>query len=243
MKMPWNIIKFAVLIGLIVFLFGFSAQRNKYRNLTKIEIEFVDENSPFITLNSVNKMLIQNADSVTSIGKETLVLNKIEKRLLKHPMIKNADVFVSIDGVLGAKIAQRKPIARITGSPDFYLDDEGKKMPLSKVFSARVPIVTGTSKTDFVELKELILNINEDEIMMKSIVGLHLEPNGDIKLKMRKHDFTVLFGKPIHMKNKFQKFKAFYKKTKEDSLLSRYKLVNLKYDNQVVATKNLSHGE
>ena len=243
MKMPWNLIKFTLLIGLIGFLFGFSIQRNEARNLSRIDVEFMDLNSPFITLNSVNKLLIQNNDSVTSIGKETLVLNKIENRLLKHPMIKRADVFVSIDGVLGAKIEQRKPIARITGSPDFYLDEEGKKMPLSEVYSARVPIVTGTSKKDFSELKDLILNINEDEYMMKSVVGLHLESNGDIKLKMRKHDFIVLFGKSKDIKNKFQKFKAFYKKTKEDSLLSRYKLVNLKYKNQVVATKKLSHGE
>jgi len=243
MKMPWNLIKFTVLTGLVVFLFGFSKQRNEDRKLAKIDIEFVDVNSPFITLNSVNKLLIQNKDSVTSIGKETLVLNKIENRLLKHPMIKNADVYVSIDGVLGAKIEQRKPIARISGSPDYYLDDEGKKMPLSDVFTARVPIVTGTSKTDFAELTDLILKIKADEFMMKSVVGCHLEPNGDIKLKIRKHDFTVLFGKPINIKNKFQNFKAFYKKTKEDSLLSKFKLVNLKYNNQVVATKKLSHGE
>ncbi|MBV1923532.1 MAG: hypothetical protein KUG68_05875 [Flavobacteriaceae bacterium] len=243
MKMPWNIIKFTALIGLVVFLFGFSKQRNEQRKLAKIDIDFVDENSPFITLKSVNKLLIQNEDSVTSIGKETLVLNKIENRLLKHPMIKNADVYVSIDGVLGTKIEQRQPIARITGSPDFYLDEEGKKMPLSEVYTARVPIVTGVSKTEFSELKELILKINADEFMMKSVVGCHLESNGDINLKIRKHDFTVLFGKPIDIKNKFQNFKAFYKKTKEDSLLSRYKLVNLKYNNQVVATKKLSHGE
>ena len=243
MKMPWNLIKFVVLTGLVVFLFGFSKQRNEQRNLTLIDVDFADEKLSFIAYDSVNKLLIQNEDSVTNVGKETLDLNKIENRLLKHPMIKQADVYVSIDGVLGAKIEQRKPIARISGSPDFYLDEEGKKMPLSDVYTARVPIVTGTSKTEFSELKELILKINADEFMMKSVVGCHLESNGDIQLKIRKHDFTVLFGKPIDIENKFQNFKAFYKKTKEDSLLSRYKLVNLKYNNQVVATKKLSHGE
>lgn len=237
MKMPWNLIKFVLLTGLVVFLFGFSKQRNEQRKLAKIDVDFADEKRSFITFDSVNKLLIQNKDSVTNVGKETLDLNKIENRLLKHPMIKQADVYVSIDGVLGAKIEQRNPIARISGSPDFYLDDEGEKMPLSDVHTARVPIITGTSKSDFKELTDLILKINEDEFMMRTVVGCHLEPNGDIKLKIRKHDFTVLFGKPVNIKNKFQNFKAFYKKTKEDSLLSKYKLVNLKYNNQVVATK------
>lgn len=235
--MPWNLIKFILVIGLVAFLFGFSKQRNEQRKLTKTEVVFKDDTSTFITLKSVNKLLIQNEASVANVGKETLVLNKVENRLLENPMIKRADVFISIDGVLGARIEQRKPIARISSSPDFYLDDEGELMPLSLDYSARVPIVTGTSKNNFAELKELILKINEDDFMQKSVVGLHLDQNGEVILKIRKHDFNVLFGKPNHIKSKFQNFKAFYKKTKQDSLLYTYRLVNLKYESQVVATK------
>jgi len=88
MKINWNFIKFLVVTGLIVFLFSFSKQRNEVRNLTNIEIEFMDENALFITQNSVNKLLIVNNDTLTSIGKETLVLNKMEETLLKNPMIK-----------------------------------------------------------------------------------------------------------------------------------------------------------
>ncbi len=82
MKINWNIIKFLMITGLIVFLFSFSKQRNEVRNLTKIEVDFKNDNTLFITQNSVNKLLIQNTDSVTSIGKETLVLNKMEESLL-----------------------------------------------------------------------------------------------------------------------------------------------------------------
>ena len=95
----------------MVLLLGFSKRRNKERNLEKISIEFIDENEPFITLSAVNKLLIQNADSVTSIVKETLVLNEMEQRLEGNPMIRDAEVFVTVDGALGARIEQRNPIA------------------------------------------------------------------------------------------------------------------------------------
>lgn len=243
MRINWNIIKFLVITSLIVFLFSFSNQRNEVRNLRKIEIEFMNENALFITQNSVNKLLIQNNDSVTSIGKETLVLNKMEESLLKNPMIKNAEVFVTIDGSLGVKIVQRKPIARVLGSPDFYIDEEGTKMPLSLVYSARVPIIIGNLNSDFDGVTKLLLKINEDDFMRECVIGLQIKPDESVNLRIRKNDFKVLFGKPIDIDNKFQKFKAFYKLTKQDSLLSSYSLVNLKFNSQVVATKRIANGE
>lgn len=203
----------------------------------KLDVEFVDENSPFITYNSVNKLLIQNHDNVTSIGKETLVLKKMEQRLRENPMVRDAQVYVSVDGTLGARIEQRKPIGRVSASPDYYLDADGMKMPLSNVYSARVPIITGTSKNNFKEVTSLLLKIENDEFMRSSVVGLNRKRNGDIELELRKTDFKVLFGKPINIEKKFQNFKAFYKKTKQDSTLYGYNMVNLKFESQVIATK------
>lgn len=242
MKINWNVIKFLVITGLVIFLFSFSKQRNEERNLTKIEVDFKNDNTLFITQKTVNKLLIQNIDSVTSIGKETLVLNKMEESLLKNPMIKNAEVFVTIDGLLGVKIEQRKPIARVLGSPDFYIDEEGTKMPLSTVYSARVPIVTGNINNDFTDITKLLLKINEDDFMMECVIGLQIQSDETIHLKIRKNDFNVLFGKPIAIENKFQKFKVFYKLTKQEGLLSNYSLVNLEFNNQVVATKGKTNG-
>ena len=237
MKRSLVILKFLFLLGLIAFLFSFTKKRNDNRKLNKIEVEFVDNNSPFITHNTVNKLLILNQGKVTDIGKEALVLRKMEQRLLENPMIRDAQVYVTVDGTLGAKIEQRKPIGRVSASPDYYLDEDGKHMPLSEVYSARVPLITGTSENDFNELTTLLLKINEDEFMKKSVVGLDRKKDGDIELELRTTSLKVLFGKPEHIDKKFQNFKAFYKKTKEDSTLFGYNMVNLKFDSQVIATK------
>lgn len=237
MKPSLVILKFLVLLGLIAFLFSFTKKRNDTRKLTKIEVEFLDENSPFITYNTVNKLLIQSQDKVTDIGKEALVLRKMEQRLLENSMVRNAQVYVTVDGRLGAKIEQRKPIGRVSASPDYYLDEDGKLMPLSEVYSVRVPLITGTSENGFKEVTPLLLRINEDEFMKTSVVGLDRKKDGDIELELRTTNLKVLFGKPANIEKKFQNFKAFYKKTKKDSTLFGYNMVNLKFDNQVIATK------
>ena len=237
MKRSIEIIKFIILLGIMAFLFSFTKKRNDARKLTKLDVEFVDENSPFITYNTVNKLLIQNQAKVTSIGKETLVLKKMEQRLQENPMVRDAQVYVSVDGTLGAKIEQPKPIGRVSASPDYYLDADGKKMPLSDVYSARVPLITGISKNNFAEVTQLLLKINDDEFMRRSVVGLNRKTNGEIELELRKANFKVLFGKPENIEKKFQNFKAFYKKTKQDSTLYGYNMVNLKFESQVIATK------
>ena len=243
MRINWNIIWFIILVGIIATLYSFSNKRNTVRKLTRIDIEFIDENSPFITLAAVNKLLIQNFDSITSIDKETLVLNKMEDRLLENPMIKNAEVYLTIEGVVGAKIEQRRPIARVTGSHDFYIDDEGKKMPLSEVHSARVPLVTGHSNTDNKKLSDLLLQIDKDEYMKKNVIGLNIAGDGSVIMNLRKKDFLVEFGKPTGIDKKFQKLKAFNKRINKDSLQFKYSSVNLRYKDQVIAIKKKNHGE
>ncbi len=243
MKINWGLVKILIVLCLVFFLYSFSNKRNEGRNLAHLNIEFEDETALFITENSVNKLLIVNNDTLTSISKETLVLNKMEDTLLKNPMIKNAEVYLTIDGLLGVKIEQRKPIARIIGSPDFYLDEEGIKMPLSSVHSARVPIITGNLNDDYKDITDLILKINEDDFMRESVVGLHQRENGTIELRIRKNNFKVLFGEVELIEKKFQKFKAFYKLAKQNNMLSSYNLVNLQFNDQVVATKRETHGK
>ncbi|MEM0519184.1 cell division protein FtsQ/DivIB [Aequorivita flava] len=237
MKRSLDVIKFILLLVVLAFLFSFTKKRNDARKISKLEIQFVDENSPFITFNTVNKLLIQNHEKVTSIGKETLVLKEMEERLRKNPMVRDAQVYVSVNGALGAKIEQRRPIGRVSASPDYYLDADGEMMPLSTVYSARVPIISGTSKNNFNEVTALLLKIDEDEFMKQMVVGINRSADGSLDFELRKTELKLLFGQPENITQKFQNFKAFYKKTKQDSTLFGYKMANLKFDNQVIATK------
>lgn len=237
MKPNWSIVRFLFLLGLTGFLFGFAKQRNSLRKIKEVQVTFMDTNSPFITVPTVNKLLIQKTDSATSIAKETLVLKEMEQRLLQNPMIRDAQVFITIDGVLGAKIEQRNPIARVIGSPSFYIDEEGKKMPLSTVYSARVPIITGTSTTNFTELTPLLLKIKADKFMETIVSGIHKKKNNEVALLLRKQEFKIEFGTIEDIDLKFQNFKAFFQKAKKDTLLKAYITINLQFGSQVVATK------
>ena len=75
------------MIGLIMFLFSFTTNRNSNRKLVKTDVIFVGSDNVFIEAESVNKLLIEKNSVVKSIKKEQVDLNTLEKSLNNHNMI------------------------------------------------------------------------------------------------------------------------------------------------------------
>lgn len=239
-KFNWINVKLLLMFALVIFLFSFTSKRNEERKLKKTLVEFVDENSPFITEESVNKLLIENNSSVKNIQKDKVDLNNLEKNLNNHNMIQKCEVFVTVDGVLKAVVKQKTPVARVFDvNGSFYVDYEGHKMPLSDNFTARVPIVSGTiNKKNSEELTTVFRYIYEDEFLQKNIIGVEVLPDGNLKMMNRNFNYVIDFGKTINVDKKFKNYKAFFQKAVQDSLINNYKTVNLKFTQQVVCTKN-----
>ncbi|WP_298794468.1 cell division protein FtsQ/DivIB [uncultured Allomuricauda sp.] len=238
MRINWNYIKLAFLGVAIGGLYGFADYRSKQKKVTDISINFLGDNSLYLTETSVNKLLIQNYGPLKNRSKEQLALNTIEEVILSNDMVKNAQVYLTINGELISKIVQRKPIGRIEGVSKFYLDDLGKRMPLSNNHSARVPIITGEITGKTLEDAYTILNyINEDDFLRKNVIGIHIEEEGKYQLKFRLENFVVNLGGVENLNEKFKNFMAFYAKATKDNSLEKYAVVSLEFDNQVVCTK------
>ncbi len=237
MRINWDYIKFVLLLLLTGFLYAFASHRNGQRLVPEVTIQFDDESKPFVTRESVNKLLIQKGGNLTKSTKEKLVLKEMEAQVTEHPLVRKADVFIAMNGVLGVAVEQRKPIARVNSVEPFYIGSEGEVMPLSSNFSARVLLVNGVSKEDVKEIHGLVSFIREDAFLEKHIVGIVKKSNGDYVLTPRAYNYKVVLGKVEKLPLKFNNYKAFYKKAHNDKTLKNYGLITLKYDNQVVCTK------
>jgi cell division protein FtsQ len=220
------------------FLFAFSKYRNDYRKVTEPNIQFLGENTLFITEEAVSKLLIQNQDHVAGQSKDIIDLNELETALKSNPMIKKAEVFMSVNGELSVEIKQKQPIARVHTNASYYIDDEGLYMPLSSNFAARVPLVTGNIKKNNLEtVFQFAKAVNEDEFLKKHVIEIHQNDDETIDFKIRKSNFRVHLGTLKKLNKKINNFKAFYQKALKDNILNKYKLVNLKFDKQVICTK------
>lgn len=237
MKRSLKFIQPLILILLVGGLYGFAEHRHKNRKLTDIKVSFTETENLYVTEEVVNKLLIQSNDSVSSIDKETLDLNRVEAMLNDHDMIENAEVFLTLDGKLKATVSQRKPIGRVAGNSSFYLDRNGEIMPLSEYYSARVPLMFGFDGSTVAEVYGIVSYIQNDDFLRKHVTGITRLNAEAYALELRENDFQIYFGDTTEIDLKFNNFKAFYKKATKDKKLNTYKKVNLQFGDQVVCTK------
>ncbi len=238
-RFSWQNIRLVLMLFLVVFLYSFTNIRNESRKINKLQVEFQGDNKMFLTNQMVNNLLIQNLGGTFSIQKEQVDLKDLESDLKKHPFIENAEVFTSEDGVLITKISQKSPIARIINkNRNFYVDKNGSVFQLSNNFSSRVPLVQGSIEGELKkEFVKTFCIIAEDDFLKKNIIAIDIQKNGSMKMLTREYDYEINFGKPIHIEKKFKNYKAFYQYATKDSLIGKYKSVNLIFTQQVVCSK------
>ena len=230
---------FILLIGFGIFLFSFSAVKNKSKKVHDVAIHFTSNDHSFLTKKMVNKLLIQNHGAIKNQPKSVIDLQGLEQRIVSNPYVEEAKVYLTIDGALRVGIKQRTPIARISSGNDvYYIDKQGIKIPVSQNYSSRVLLVNGVF--DAKGLKEITSFINaiiNDEFLNKEVVGVVKNAENEFELSARSGKHKIDFGNLDLIQVKFKKIKAFYKRTYRDKTIESYKRINVKYRNQIVCTK------
>ena len=238
MHINWNVIKSVLLLGLVVFLYAFSSHKNNSRMVSKVAVQFTGNENVYITSEMVNKLLIQNQEHLYILPKDNLDLKEMEMVLESDDMVKSAQVYLTVNAEVSAKVEQRRPIARVQTASIFYIDEDGLAMPLSPQHSARVPLVTGIIENEQLDaVYSMALKIDQDPFLKTYITEIHQNKTKEIRLKMRLLNFEIQVGSLDRLDEKMKNLKAFYQKAKKDKMLDIYKSVNLQFKNQVVCTK------
>ncbi|PQJ77402.1 cell division protein FtsQ/DivIB [Polaribacter glomeratus] len=230
---------FVVIVIGLGFLYSFSSARNLQKKIGEPVIEFSQGDNNFLTHSMVNKLLIQNEETIKNKAKSKVNLYGLENRVLKNPYVESAAVFLTVDGQLKTIIKQRTPVARIIEKNDsYYIDKQGVKVPLSANYSARVLLISGIQNdAQIKEILPLVSFILKDNFLQKEIVGIDKSDVNEYQFAVRSGDYKIDFGNLTEVDIKFKKLKAFYNKAFDDKTIQNYKAINLKYHNQVVCTK------
>lgn len=238
-KFNWQNIRLVLMLIVVIFLYSFTQNRSQNKKINKIQVEFQGNNKMFLTNEMVNNLLIQNLGGTSSIQKDKVDLKDLESALKKQSFIENAEVYISEDGMLITKVLQKSPVARVVNNNRvLYVDKNGSIFQLSDNFSSRVPIVQGNVEGEFKKgFIETFKTIEKDDFLKKHIIAIKIKDNGSMTMLTREYDYDINFGKPILIDKKFKNYKAFYQYASKDSLLGKYKTINLIFTQQVVCSK------
>jgi cell division protein FtsQ len=245
-----KILKLAGYLFLAAFLvvtLAFSARESRNATCRNIHIELREDESIRISKDEIAR-LVHAADKQL-LGKDMRMIDTelIELEVEKHQAIQKAEVYkilardsTSFNGMLGIRIRHREPALRVMSSGgSYYLDKDGEKIPVSTSYSANVLVATGNFSEAYArqELLPFVAFINENPFWKAQIKQIHIDGNGDILLTPLVGDQIIELGSLKDFPEKLRNMKAFYEQVLVQNNWNKYRLISLKYKNQVIAKK------
>jgi cell division protein FtsQ len=258
-RINWNAIftGFAWLISLagVVVLLGFINVKKQTVKCTDVKI-LIPGADNFIEREEIDAILKEDQGILLGRNLENINIHKIEKKLQSNPYIGFAKVYVDMDGVLHIEVKQRQPILRLLNEngQDFYIDNDGLKMPISSNFTANVLVATGHisevfgSRVDTLhtqlakDLYKTAQYIKKDTLWDAQIEQIVVDQKNDIELIPRVGNQRIILGNADSLEKKMKNLLLFYKKAMPQVGWDTYKTINIKYTNQIVCEKRDSTG-
>ncbi len=206
----------------------------------------------FIDRQEVDNLLGMSRHALIGRKLELINLHQLENKLKANPFIESAKVYADMDGIIWVELSQRQPMMRIMNrfDQDYYVDQHGLKIPLSPNFTARVLAANGYidevfgNKVDTLHTqlaKDLFKTadfIRKDSLWDAQIAQIYVNQDHEIELIPRVGNQRILLGDADSLENKFHNLKIFYKKALPVVGWDTYKVINIKYANQVIGIKS-----
>ncbi|OAV44782.1 cell division protein FtsQ/DivIB [Lewinella sp. 4G2] len=180
-------------------------------------------------------------------------IKRVEDVLENQAFVADADAFVDDDLQLNIIVTQQVPLLRVIAEngQNYYLDENGLRMPLSENYTARVPVVTGNIvlwSDDFMEdsdnqlyqLVQFARHIRADEFLNALVEQVYVNTAGEWVLAPKVGDQIIHLGRYHEMTTveRLERLKTFYREGVPYEGWRKYKSFDLRYNDQVVARKN-----
>jgi cell division protein FtsQ len=236
--------------GLVVLLVAAIGRRN--HELCKdyvITIKGADKNL-FINEKDIKKLL--NSGPNGKIKGEPITdfnLRKLEQIIKGNAWVKNANLYFDNREVLHIAVEEKEPVARIftTAGRSFYIDNEGERMPLSEMMSARVPVFTNFPDKKVLSTKDSALLsdvqktasfILNDSFWMAQTEQIDITPDRTFEMIPTIGNHIVKLGKGDDIDKKFHRLLIFYQQVLSKTSFDKYNTVDVQYAGQVIGSKS-----
>lgn len=239
-----------ICLGGLVVLMSFIEIKKAESACAKIEV-ILTGNQFFIERAEVDQILKSKNGLLVGRKLSEINIQNLEDKLKANPFIGYAKVYIDMNGVIQAEIKQRVPILRVLNlaGQDFYIDENGFKIPLSDHFTARVLVANGAILEDFngqvkplrtqmgVDLFNTAKFIAADSLWNEQIVQIYVNDNKDMTLMPRVGNQKIILGNAADLKEKFRNLLLLYKNEMPKIGWDTYSAINLKYKGQIVCER------
>jgi len=234
----------------LFFLIGFVEKKQADKIIKRVLVSIDHQHDNYFIDEKEAMLLLTLNDQKSVIGEryQDIDLKVLEGRVKAHKFVEDAQVYKDLKGNMMVDIKQRRPIARVVQpwGPHAYIGSNGDVLPVSEKFTARVVLISGDRafvritdsaymhSEEGIGLMNILTTIDTDPFWKAQIAQIDMNRNGELVLYPQVGAESLDFGKPFDVETKFKRLKVFYKKIQPAKGFNKYKLVNVKYKDQII---------
>lgn len=238
---------------LFVVVVSFSASGKKSNKAVEdliVRIEPLSNGHMLIDTSDVYD-LVEGGFGSRLIGKQVGSIDeaKLERIISDFPFVKSAEVYINAHEELHINIIQRQPLLRVLADNglNYYMDVGGVRIPLSNHITERLVVFTGNIPPHVPDFKEAGPALLQDVFAFGQLI--HADPffNSLIEqVDVQGKEFVLIpklgrqkikFGGMDDAEGKLERLKKFYQEVLGTEGYKKYKIIDVRFDKQVVCEK------
>lgn len=252
---------FVLSLSVMVLMLCHASNERKKIICTRADIKIAQKGIPYLQVWDMENWLSKNGITFTQEPIGAIDVAHIEKVILQNPYVATAQVYLTEESVCAVRIKQRDPFLKIIGRGQMYqLDRNGVEMPLNTDYPVQLRVASGnipfsphygldvnalSDTSPMAVLKHLFLInrfLSEDEFWNALFEQIYVTTGMEYELIPKVGGQLIKLGKIENTRDladKMHRLKLFYLKGMGQEGWRKYSVLNLKYKNQVVATKKI----
>jgi cell division protein FtsQ len=186
----------------------------------------------FVTKRQLLNLVYGNTSRIHGLPVKDVPVSEIESRINVLKELKEAEVYMTIDGTMHVYVDQRDPVMRVMpdNGGDYFIDEDGVVVRKRNLYTPRLHIVGGNinissamlngisvldtsiKNTILKDIYHLVNYINDDNFWSAQIDQIYVDGNDEINLIPRVGNQLVHLGTAENYKGKLRNLEAFYDK-------------------------------
>lgn len=229
-----------MLLGGMVTLVGFALVEEDNARYERLEVHVEEVKGMFFVDAAGVQDAIFKHDSVAGTFVADLSLHAIAEWVQAIPAVQAVEAYPGLNRSLHVRVTQRQPLARLHTSQqvaDLYIDIDGRALPLSPHFTARVPIIHAPSLEDASTAFNLIKITSSDPFWAAFIDQVVVGDDRQLEIIPRVGGARISVGTLENLQTKLDNLLTFYQAQIARGNLNDYKRIDLAFEGQVVAQR------
>jgi cell division protein FtsQ len=242
----------------IIIIPAFLVSSANSRLCMGISIDIKDSSDyHFVTKRQLLNLVYASTGKIIGKQVKDVSVSEIESKINGLRELKEAEVYITIDGTIHVYANQRDPVMRVIpdGGGDFFVDDDGVVVRKRNLYTPRLHVVEGNVNISSAMLNGvsvldtsiknsilkdifyLVQYINEDSFWSAQIDQIFVDNNDQIDLIPRVGNQVIHIGTTENIEGKLRNLAAFYDKVLPEVGWNKYSVINLEYKDQIVCKR------